>query len=116
MIITRNRRLIQSEAYREYEKRCEWYLDKLKDLHINEPVNVCVLYYLPKNKDGSIPKRRVDLCNLLGATCDILVKYGVLEDDNCCIVRSHNGSSVYFVDSGTNFIGAEIIIGSAEPV
>ena len=35
---------------------------------------------------------KTDLCNLLGATCDILVKAGVIEDDNSRIVVSHDGS------------------------
>ena len=38
--------------------------------------------------------RRVDLSNLLEATCDILVHYGVLDDDNSRIVCSHDGSRV----------------------
>lgn len=39
-------------------------------------------------------KRRVDLVNLLEATCDILVHYGVLADDNSSIVAGHDGSRV----------------------
>ena len=38
--------------------------------------------------------RRVDLANLLEATCDILTHYGVLKDDNSRIVASHDGSRV----------------------
>ena len=38
--------------------------------------------------------RRVDLSNLLEATCDILTHYGVLQDDNSRIVESHDGSRV----------------------
>lgn len=34
------------------------------------------------------------LGNLLEATCDILVKYGVLKDDNSDIASSHDGSWV----------------------
>ena len=41
--------------------------------------------------------RAVDLGNLLAATCDILVHYGVLMDDNARIVVHHDGSRV-FVD------------------
>lgn len=32
--------------------------------------------------------------NLLEATCDILVQYGILADDNSQIVVSHDGSRV----------------------
>ena len=41
-------------------------------------------------------KRAVDLPNLLNATDDILVHYGVIEDDNCRIIVSHDGSRVYY--------------------
>ena len=41
-------------------------------------------------------RHRVDLANLLAATCDILVHYGVLEDDNSGIVASHDGSCVLY--------------------
>lgn len=57
--------------------------------HINTPINMKVLYYMPT-------RHRVDLVNLLEATCDILVKAGVLEDDNCRIVVSHDGSRVLY--------------------
>ena len=39
-------------------------------------------------------RRRVDLVNLLEATCDILVHYGMLKDDNSGVVVSHDGSRV----------------------
>ena len=48
----------------------------------------CV-YYMPTH-------RRVDLCNLLEATCDLLVHHGVLADDNCTVVVSHDGSRVLY--------------------
>ena len=38
--------------------------------------------------------RRVDLSNLLESTCDILVHYGIIKDDNSRIVASHDGSRV----------------------
>lgn len=41
-------------------------------------------------------KHRVDLVNLLEATCDVLVKADVLEDDNSKIVASHDGSRVLY--------------------
>ena len=55
---------------------------------INFPVSVKCLYYMST-------KRRPDLTNLLEATDDILVYYGVLEDDNYNIIASHDGSRVY---------------------
>lgn len=41
-------------------------------------------------------KHRVDLTNLLAATCDILTDCGVIADDNYKIVVSHDGSRVDF--------------------
>jgi Holliday junction resolvase RusA-like endonuclease len=42
-------------------------------------------------------RRKCDLTNLLEAIDDILTHYGVIADDNYCIVQSHDGSRV-FVD------------------
>ena len=78
--------MIQSERYLAYEELALWQLPKT---HINYPVNVKCVYF----RDS---KRRVDLTNLLEATDDILVKGGVLEDDNCNILVSHDGSIVKY--------------------
>ena len=40
--------------------------------------------------------RRVDLVNLLEATCDILVDANVIADDNSGIVAGHDGSRVKY--------------------
>lgn len=78
--------VIPSKAYKEYETACLWQICRPAKA-INMPVNMRCVYYMPT-------RRRVDLCNLLEATCDILVKAGVLEDDNSTIVYSHDGSRV----------------------
>ena len=78
--------ILQSKAYVQYEKDCGYFI-KGKGLKIDYPVNVKCLYYMPT-------RRRVDLTNLMEATHDILVKYEVLEDDNCKIIRSVDGSRV----------------------
>ena len=78
--------LIPSKAYKEYEQQAGYFLRPQK---IDYPVNVKCLYYMPT-------RRRVDLVNLLEATCDVLVKYEVLADDNCKIVVSHDGSRVLY--------------------
>lgn len=62
----------------EYEKEASKIL-KWKDEPIDYPVEVKCLYYMPT-------RRRVDLTNLLEATDDVLVKCGVLEDDNSKII------------------------------
>ena len=41
-------------------------------------------------------RHKVDLTNLLNATCDILVEAGTIEDDNSRIIVSHDGSRVLY--------------------
>lgn len=79
----------QSRQYKEYEREC---LKQLKDKHkqrIDSPVNVQMIFYMPT-------RRRVDLGNLQAAMCDILVKGGVLADDNRNIVAGMDGSRVFW--------------------
>lgn len=76
----------QNEKYREYERDSGWFLKKLPE-PISEPVNVKCIFYRPN-------KKRVDLTNLLEAIDDILVKYGILADDNFTILAGHDGSRV----------------------
>lgn len=47
------------------------------------------MFYMPT-------RRIVDLTNLEEAIDDILVKYGVLKDDNSRILVSHDGSRVLY--------------------
>ena len=86
---------VQSAAYKRYEKLAKPFLKQMED-PISYPVNIKCTYWVKKNKDGSIPKTKLDLTNLLAATCDILVKYQILEDDNCQIVAGHDGSRVIY--------------------
>ena len=69
------------------KKLARKYIPKIET--INKPINLKCVYY-------RADKRRVDLVNLLEATCDVLVKYKVLEDDNYKIIKSHDGSRVCF--------------------
>jgi len=78
--------IIPSKLYKQYEKECAPYIPKIET--INYPINLKCIYYMPT-------KRKVDLNNLLEATTDMLVHYGVLQDDNSSIVVSHDGSRVY---------------------
>lgn len=80
--------LIPSKLYKQYEKDCAWFLPHL-DKPIDYPINLECIFYMPT-------KRRVDLCNLQEAICDILVHYGVLKDDNRNIVASQDGSLVLY--------------------
>ena len=78
--------ILPSEKYVQFEKECEPYL---QPLHIDYPVNVQAIYHRPD-------RRRVDLCNLHEALCDVLVKYNVVKDDNCQIIASMDGSKVVY--------------------
>lgn len=82
-------RLVPSKQYRQYEKDAIRQIPAHAKTAIDYPVNVKCVYYMPT-------KRRVDLLNLLAATCDILVKAGVLLDDNSSIAAAHDGSRVYY--------------------
>ena len=77
--------LLPSEQFERYQDAAGWYL---KPLGISEPVNVQCRFYMPT-------RRIVDLVGLLQAIDDVLVHYGVLQDDNSRIVVGHDGSRVY---------------------
>lgn len=79
--------ILPSEKYKEYEKNALWFIPK--NIYINSPVNIKCLFYMPT-------KRKVDLTNLLEAIDDILVKAGLLADDNYTIIESHDGSRVLY--------------------
>ena len=80
--------MLPSKQYSDYEKKSKQYIPKLAT-PINCPITLKCTYYM-----GT--KRKCDLVNLLQATCDILVKYKVLEDDNYTIISSFDGSSVSY--------------------
>ena len=80
--------VLPSKPYQEYEKKAKEFMPKL-DKPIDYPINLKVYYYMET-------KRKCDITNLLQATCDILVKYKVLMDDNYSIVASVDGTRVYY--------------------
>lgn len=79
--------LVQSKNYKNYEKESKLFLSEGK--HIDYPVNIQMLFFMPT-------RRRVDLSNLQSACLDLLVNAGILQDDNCNIIRSHDGSIVLY--------------------
>lgn len=79
--------IMPSEKYKQYEREAGWFVPK--NIFINKPVNVKCLFYMAT-------RRKCDLTNLLEAIDDILVKYGVLADDDYTIIESHDGSRVYY--------------------
>lgn len=83
---TGHRMVIPSPQYKQYEHDAAWFIPPTK---AEGQVNIKALFYMQT-------KRRVDLVNLLQALCDILVKYGVIEDDNSKVVVSVDGSRVLY--------------------
>ena len=82
--------LTPSKAYKQYIEDCKIFLtSSILPKGIDCSVNVRCLYFMPT-------KRKVDLVNLLNATCNALVLYGVIKDDNSSIIVSHNGSRVLY--------------------
>ncbi len=82
-------KLLPSKAFEEYQKSAGYFLHGHKGIEISVPVEVRCLFYMKT-------KHRVDLTNLLNAIDDVLVHYGVLADDNCHIIVSHDGSRVLY--------------------
>lgn len=81
--------ILPSEKYKEYESIALWYIPKRGEA-IDFPVNVKCIFYMPSN-------RLCDLTNHLESIDDVMVKAGLLKDDNYKIIVSHDGSRV-FVD------------------
>lgn len=83
-------KIVPSAAYEQYEDAARLYLARVKpEKPISYPVCVTCLFYMKT-------RRRVDLTNLLEAIDDVLVTCGILADDNCKIVVSHDGSRVLY--------------------
>lgn len=81
-------RILPSKKFREYEARAALYMPRIKE-PISEKVCVTCHYYMET-------RRKVDLTNLMEATHDILVHYGVVTDDNSSIIASVDGSRVFY--------------------
>lgn len=79
--------IMPSKKYKEYEKDAMWFIPKGET--INKPVNVKCLFYMPT-------RRKCDLVNMQEAILDVMVKAGLLEDDNYSIVQSMDGSRVLY--------------------
>lgn len=80
--------IVQSKQYRDYEKAAMLYIPKTYSL-LAGPVTVKALFYMPT-------RRRVDKLNLQAALDDILVRSGLLADDSCTVIPSHDGSRVFY--------------------
>ena len=76
-----------SKQYKEYENNALWFIPKCRN--IDYPVNIKCLFYMPT-------KRTCDLTNMLEAIDDVMVKAGLLKDDNYNIIAGHDGSRVLY--------------------
>ena len=81
--------IVPSKQYKAYEKAAMLFIPTNTYSGITAPVTVQALFYMPT-------RRRVDLTNLLEALDDTLVRAGLLADDNCRIIVSHDGSRVLY--------------------
>lgn len=79
--------IMPSKKYKQYENDAALFIPK--NIFISEPVNIKCLFYMPT-------KRMCDLTNMLEAIDDIMVKTGLLADDNFNIVVGHDGSRVLY--------------------
>lgn len=81
--------IIQSAQYEDYETTASYFLKPKPDKPIDYPVTVKCVFYMPTH-------RRVDTSNLAAAVHDILVKNGILSDDNRDIIASTDGTRTYY--------------------
>lgn len=92
--------ILPSEKYKEYENMALWFIPK-RGTPIDFPVNVRCIFYMPNN-------RLCDLTNHLESIDDVMVKAGLLKDDNYKILAAHDGSRVT-VDKNNPRTEVEII-------
>lgn len=83
--------LLPSKQYLQFEKDAVPYFIQVKKQTgvINFPVNMQCHFYMEAH-------RKVDLCNLLNAVDDAMVKAGLILDDNRDIIAGHDGSRVFY--------------------
>ena len=81
--------ILPSKPYQQYEKDCGPFIPHPSYAPITGQINVKAVFYMST-------RRKVDLVNLLQAALDIMVKYGLIEDDNSKVVVSVDGSRVAY--------------------
>lgn len=94
--------ILPSAKYEQYEKDAAWFIPCKR---IDKPVNVKCLFYMPT-------RRLCDLTNLLEAVDDVMVRCGLLVDDNYSIIVSHDGSRVLYDKENPR---TEVVIEEAAP-
>ena len=78
-----------SKAYKDWETMAGYRLGRKPSEPLQSRVEVVCLFYRQT-------LRAIDLPNALNAADDMLVHYGILADDNCNIIVSHDGSRVLY--------------------
>lgn len=81
--------ILQSQKYNDFEAAASYFLQPKPKKPIDYPVTVRCIFYMAT-------RRRVDTSNLNAAVHDILVKYGVLADDNRDIIASTDGTRTFY--------------------
>lgn len=83
-------KVLPSEQYIKFEKDSQPYFIRVRNTVgvINYPVNIKCYFFMDA-------RRKVDLCNLLNAVDDAMVKSGLILDDNRDIIAAHDGSRVF---------------------
>ena len=81
--------ILQSKNYNDFETAASYFLQPKPKKPIEYPVTVKCTFYMKT-------RRKVDKSNLEAAIHDILVKYGILDDDNRDVLASTDGSRVYY--------------------
>lgn len=84
---TGKRMVIQNKKYTDFERECKKYIPILREPPIDYKINLKCKFYV-------CDARRRDIANYLEAIQDILVKYGLLADDNYNIIASLDGCSM----------------------
>lgn len=79
--------VMHSVEYSAYEHSASYFIPQSR--RVDYGVNVKCLFYMPTH-------RKCDLTNLLEAIDDIMVKCGLLSDDNFTVIVSHDGSRVLY--------------------
>jgi Holliday junction resolvase RusA-like endonuclease len=91
---TRNGMRLPNKNYIPYAEINTPLLEKLKkenNIFIGHPVTIQFLFYKDSN-------RRTDISNLYEAPQDVIVKAGILKDDNSTIIKSHHSDSRVLYD------------------
>ena len=80
--------IMPSKRYKEYENAALWFIPR-PEQPIDYSVNGKCLFYMPT-------ERQCDLANMLECIDDVMVKAGLLKDDNFNIIESHDGSRILY--------------------